>query len=1029
MRQWQGGGAGPARAALALAALCSLLATAHAGVMAVGKLQSCVNDGSTPSTSLSCSQKIVVTVELENNKIYETEQLNFGVSCVNSPTDTCPCPCNYATDPTCPCRDLKENITVAATKSAVYARYPLTFYKYMNGRPFEDIIIGSRCSDDWFDAGATCGFAKDANNQDIMDSQGFCCGCPFFNLGGSAGITRANLDCGLFNIKKSAHCLRWDDNWWFIGFTIGEYMMDFRVNLDITTRSTNATTNVTTTSKEVLEVTPVQPFQRDSSRRLSAKLLGDLEAYQQAPQLDGKYLFIPWKNGEGPQEAYTRHFEEWMVVDPAMVTTTGLECDKIGVSYSGFRNSQPNACSTPAGSCIKNQLVDLWNEDMSRIYLQGKTPMYMVGRYGGGADNYRNQLNATLNSRGSLDFFLSFPITAIKTSLMTLTVAADSVQFVVSRSPAAIESVQVCTFDGKFCGGFESLATRGYLLVDVKNTGYVAADFTVTVVNCTAGIRPIVAQRAGIMSQSSRRFQFEIYMETDQATNSSCSVLVKDSLGDSAASQAFSFYTNATDYGTVPDQSDLGGKVTGPGNGTSSESEWCKTVCPNVFDVKCAAVKGCAAQLAKGIAAIVGPAVGLGILLMAWRSGYLSLLFRLLSLLFCRPAAPAAAAPAQPVKPKGAGRRRAASGASVEEEGDEAGMSPRIRAGRPGDRGQEQAAHSPLQQWWGQARRRGSGASSSSSSDASVIVVRPPAAKHLPAASEPPAAGQRGRASSFARARASFYAAAQQARDMMAGLRNFMFTNPLAVAAPKPTGYPPLPQPQYMAAALPAVAFAAPAGYPAPYPTSPLLPPQQQQFQTAAGGWPTPAALAAPGSPMLALPPPGGMMPPAAYSPPMLTPPPARTLLLPPAPVQQQQMMMMMQPQPQQQQQQMVPPPPPQQQRMMMMPQQPQPRVEHMGPAMVPAMGPPVNAPLAPPSAGASGAPASGRSAAAVADMQRRLQQVQQQVLLLQQARQQGLAQPAGSVPPLPPAAQPGSPSLAPLRPGLPGIQPLHRPS
>lgn len=34
--------------------------------------------------------------------------------------------------------------------------------------PEQDIIIGSRCSDDWFDAGATCGFAKDASNQDIM---------------------------------------------------------------------------------------------------------------------------------------------------------------------------------------------------------------------------------------------------------------------------------------------------------------------------------------------------------------------------------------------------------------------------------------------------------------------------------------------------------------------------------------------------------------------------------------------------------------------------------------------------------------------------------------------------------------------------------------------------------------------------------------------------------------------------------------------------------------------------------------------
>lgn len=52
------------------------------------------------------------------------------------------------------------------------------------------------------------------------------------------------------------------------------------------------------------------------------------------------------------------------------------------------------------------------------------------------------QLNATTNSQGALDFFLSFPISAIKTSLMTLTVAADDVQFVVARSPATVEGVQ-----------------------------------------------------------------------------------------------------------------------------------------------------------------------------------------------------------------------------------------------------------------------------------------------------------------------------------------------------------------------------------------------------------------------------------------------------------------------------------------------------------------------------------------------------------------------------------------------------------
>lgn len=134
----------------------------------------------TPTTSLSCSQKIVVTVELENNKLYETERLNFAVSCVNrcvdglqpftatqllqrhhrlqvrrsrrhappplccvpcSPTDQCPCPCNYATDPTCACRDLRQEVSVAATKSPVYASYPVTFYRYFNGRPYEVRVL------------------------------------------------------------------------------------------------------------------------------------------------------------------------------------------------------------------------------------------------------------------------------------------------------------------------------------------------------------------------------------------------------------------------------------------------------------------------------------------------------------------------------------------------------------------------------------------------------------------------------------------------------------------------------------------------------------------------------------------------------------------------------------------------------------------------------------------------------------------------------------------------------------------------
>lgn len=297
-------------------------------------------------------------------------------------------------------------------------------------------------------------------------------------------------------------------------------------------------------------------------------------------------------------------------------------------------------------------------------------------------------------------------------------------------------------------------------------------------------------------------------------------------------------------------------------------------------------------------------------------------------------------------------------------------MSPRIRAGRPGDRGQGHAAHPPLQQWWGQARRRGSGSiGGGGGSVASVEVARPLAAKHAPAAAEPLAEGQRGRASSYARARASFLAAAQQARDMMAGLRNFMI-NPLAVPAPEPATYPPpLPHTQpHMALPPHHAAYAPPLGYPALHP-GPLLPPQQGA--PAAGDWALPAAG---GSPRLALPLQGSMMPHSAYCPPMLLPPSPRAMPVPPPAVRTRL-------------------------------EQPQ-QLAQQAHGAVPAAAGPAGAISAPPAAGSSGTPpGGGSSSAAVAGMQQRLHQVQQQVLFLRQARQQGLAPPAGALPAPPPSS------------------------
>lgn len=120
--------------------VCLRIHSSYAAILAAGSLQSCINNGSNTTTNgnlLECSKKMVVSLSLENNKLYQTDSLQFAVNCINSPTGQCPCPCVYSEDPSCLCRDLKQSISIGITKTPVFALYPLSQPKMFNGRPYE----------------------------------------------------------------------------------------------------------------------------------------------------------------------------------------------------------------------------------------------------------------------------------------------------------------------------------------------------------------------------------------------------------------------------------------------------------------------------------------------------------------------------------------------------------------------------------------------------------------------------------------------------------------------------------------------------------------------------------------------------------------------------------------------------------------------------------------------------------------------------------------------------------------------------
>ena len=59
-----------------------------------------------------------------------------------------------------------------------------------------------------------------------------------------------------------------------------------------------------------------------------------------------------------------------MCFDCVAVTTTGTECDKIGVSYSAFRG-QGARCDRSAGSCLSAQLEDYHKDGSYFVKDQG----------------------------------------------------------------------------------------------------------------------------------------------------------------------------------------------------------------------------------------------------------------------------------------------------------------------------------------------------------------------------------------------------------------------------------------------------------------------------------------------------------------------------------------------------------------------------------------------------------------------------------------------------------------------------------
>ena len=143
------------------------------------------------STYMNCSEKILVSLSLENAQMAGSEVLNAFITELASENNSN--------------ANLKTPLKITMGKSQVFAIYDLIYFQDFNNKPMEDVIESNvfTCEADYYDSNPTCGFAKDPTGARILYSQGFCCKCSWLDILGldNEELTRGKI-CKTLNIAS-----------------------------------------------------------------------------------------------------------------------------------------------------------------------------------------------------------------------------------------------------------------------------------------------------------------------------------------------------------------------------------------------------------------------------------------------------------------------------------------------------------------------------------------------------------------------------------------------------------------------------------------------------------------------------------------------------------------------------------------------------------------------------------------------------------------------------------------------------------
>ena len=549
---------------LILACIFHHYALVNPALIATGKIEQCINENDNDSIdSLECETKVVITLSLTNNQ--------GQVESLSTTTLT------EIEDQNGEIRQLSNPWSIKLSKSDVFIRYPLSYIQTFNAKPTEIVVSTDSnmfglngCVDDPA-LNPTCGWARDVQGNIIEDSQGFCCSCSAF---GTDTIRGLDGQCSMFgNDIETAHCLSFQgNNVWYSAYELNSAETYFEIIITVYRQDVETEEMI----QETIILSPSNTGGVSNDGKLIAKLIGDLASYTATLSLNNYYFFVP--SSPSNHQRVSNWLENSMLIEKSKVTLDGRECDKIGVSYYAFRY-QSDKCTKSKGTCLNNQLED-----------------YHINGENFAKDKVSNMV--MLQNQETNQIYFSFIQDIIATSLVTLAISTDNIQFIINRVDGHIDNCQI--------NNFESLTDNGYLRCLIFNDGTIESMFRLSIINCTNGIIPIQNKQFTVnphLYPNGYNFTFNIHSQNILTSNHECNVILYDSL-ENIIDQKNIQFTSYQQTENRGNQEGYGQNTGSSSTGTAAEYS-CESYCNSWYDIPCFVLKGCWEAIGKFIIILI----------------------------------------------------------------------------------------------------------------------------------------------------------------------------------------------------------------------------------------------------------------------------------------------------------------------------------------------------------------------------------------------------------------------------------------